>query len=139
MAIKEDCMSRLIRIVTAAMFTAHIMMGCCIHHAHASEGQKQTIPVQGTVAQNCQCPDDHGSQTEHSKHGSQGCTGEKCSFVHTNFKAGNSLVQSFRMFVTPLFQELSPPDVMAKQQHSIATGLLLTPIHLHLANQVLLI
>jgi hypothetical protein len=132
-------MSRLIRIITAAMFTAHIMLGCCIHHAHACESQGDALPVQGTAAQDCQCPDDHGCQTQHSNHGSQGCKGEKCCFVHSNLTAGNSLVQLSRMFVTPLFQDVSSPDVTVKQRHSIDTGRLLTPLRLHLANQVLLI
>jgi hypothetical protein len=136
---KRNCMSGLIRILTAAMFTAHIMLGCCIHHAHACDNQGCALPIHGMAAQNNQCPDDHGSGAGHSNHGSQGCKGENCSFVHANFKAGNSLVQLSRMIVTPFFEDLSVPDMKARLQHSIAASRLLTPFDLHLANQVLLI
>jgi hypothetical protein len=43
------------------------------------------------------------------------------------------------MFVAPLFQDLSSLAGIANEQHSFATGRLLTPIRLHPANQVLLI
>jgi len=132
-------MAGLFRVLTAVVFAAHIMMGCCIHHAHASDGKDCPSSSRETPTHDSQCPDSHGNGSDHSQHGSPDCQGAKCSFVPPRSEVGNSFGQLSQMFVAPLFQDLSSLVGIANEQHSIATGRLLTPSRLHLANQVLLI
>ena len=40
-------MAGLFRILTVVVFTAHIMLGCCLHHAHAGDCQGLPIFVSG--------------------------------------------------------------------------------------------
>lgn len=132
-------MSRLIRIVTAAVFTAHMMLGCCSHHAHACDGKDCPSSSRGTPTHDSQCPDSHGNGSDHSQHGSPDCHGAKCSFVPPRSEAGNLFGHFFQMFAAPLFQALSSQAGIANEQRFFAAGRLLTPIRLELANQVLLI
>lgn len=132
-------MAGLFRVLTAVVFTAHIMLGCCSHHAHAGACKDCPSSSRETPTHDGQCPDSHGNGSDHSQHGSPECQGAKCSFVSPRSEASNSIGQFSQMFVAPLFQDLSSLTGIAKEQHSFATGRLLTPIRLHLANQVLLI
>lgn len=131
-------MAGLFRILTVAVFTAHIMLGCCIHHTHASAGEDCLLSSGGT-APNSQCPGNHGNGSDHSQHSSSDCQGVKCSIVSPRSQVGNPFVHFSQIFVAPLFQDLSSLTGIANEQQSFATGRLLLPIRLHLANQVLLI
>ena len=139
MAKKRSFMSRLIRILTVVVFTAHMMLGCCIHHAHASDGKDCGSSSRATPAHDCQCPDSHGNGSDHSQHDSPDCQGAKCSFVPPRTEMGSLFGQLSQMFVAPLFQDLSSLAGIANERHFFAAGRLLMPICLHLANQVLLI
>ncbi|MGA2059568.1 MAG: hypothetical protein ABSG67_03730 [Thermoguttaceae bacterium] len=132
-------MAGLFRVLTAVVFTAHMMLGCCLHHAHASDGKDCPCSSPGTPAHDGQCPDSQGNGADHSQHGSPDCQGVKCSFVPPRSEACNSFGQLFQMFAAPLFQELPSLAGIADEQHCFAAGRLLTPIRLHPANQVLLI
>lgn len=132
-------MTRLIRIFTAVVFTAHMMLGCCIHHAHASDGKDCPCSSRGSPTHDSQCPDSHGNGSDHSQHGSPECQGAKCSFFHPRSEVSDSFGQLSQMFASPLFQDLSSAAGIANERHFFATSRLLTPIRLNLANQVLLI
>jgi hypothetical protein len=132
-------MSGLIRILTSVVFAAHIILGCCSHHAHAGDCQERSFPVQGTTAPYSQCPDNHGNGGDQSQHGSHDCQGTKCSVVSARSEVGNSFVQLSQMIAAPSFQSFSSLLGIANEQNSIATVRLLSPISLHLTNQVLLI
>ena len=132
-------MSRLFRILTAMVLTVHLIMGCCVHHAHACDGMGNSIPVQGTASLGSQCSDSPGNGSDHANHGSQKCQGEKCSFVLSSSAVGNSLNHPLQSFDVPLLNATFFQVNVVSAQHYFATGQLLLPVRLHLANQVLLI
>lgn len=132
-------MAGLVHILTAVVFTAHIMLGCCLHHAHAGDGKDCPLSSRGTPTPNSQCTDSYGNGSDHSQHGSHDCQGAKCSIAPPRSEVVNSFVHLSQMLVAPLFQDLSSLVGIANEQHSFATDRLLPTIRLHLANQVLLI
>jgi hypothetical protein len=126
-------MSTLIRILTAAVFTVHLLVGCCAHHSHACECQGKVQPAHG------QCPDSHHGGADHSHHGSHNCQGSRCSFVSSNNANSHSLVQSSHAFFTVLLTDRPSLVGTGSAQHCFATGRLLPSVRLYLVNQVLLI
>lgn len=126
------------RILTAVLFTTHLMVGCCGHHAHACEdqGQNHSTPVHATA-----CP---GANSEghsgHSHPGAGDCKGEQCSFVlaasHADGQANVQYLQSPAML---LLNDGSSLLDGYSEQSLFLNGRLLLPVRLHLANQVLLI
>jgi hypothetical protein len=126
------------RILIVVVFTAHMTVGCCLHHAHA-ESANNCPPTAHENAPHSQCPDSHENGGGHSQKGSQDCQGSKCSVVSATPSVGYSITQPIKVFVTPLLDDASSLTGISFNQHSFSTGRLLLPVHLHLANQVLLI
>jgi hypothetical protein len=126
------------RILIAVVFTAHMIVGCCLHHAHADDAKRCPSAAQENTTQS-QCPDSHESGADHSQKDSQDCQGSKCSVVSTTSSVGYSIAQHVKVFVTTLLVDGSSLTGSATNQHSFSAGRLLLPVHLHLANQVLLI
>lgn len=129
-------MSRLLRILTAVVLTVHLMVGCCVHHAHACESERHSPPIQGFNTPQSDCDE---SPCNESDHGSQKCEGEKCSFVRSNPILNYLHTKPFQGFVIPLLGKTLSLTGIVSEQHFLTTGRLLLPIRLHLANQVLLI
>jgi hypothetical protein len=115
------------------VFAVHLMVGCCAHHAHACESQGDVQPAHG------QCPDSHDNGTDHSHHGPHNCQEGKCSFILSSSTISNSCVQASLVIFMPLLDDQHPLVGTDSQQHFFATGWLLLPVYLHLANQVMLI
>jgi hypothetical protein len=132
-------MSKLLRILTAAVLTVHLTMGCCLHHAHACESTNCTLPATAASSHDSHCHDSPSNDSDHSKHGPQKCKGEKCSFVPPSLTASHSLTQPLQGFVITLIEETTSPKGIVAEQNFFATGRLPLPLRLHLANQVLLI
>ena len=129
-------MSRLLRILTAVVLTVHLMVGCCVHHAHACESEGHSPPIQGLNAPHSDCDD---SPCNGSDHGPQKCDGQKCSFVRSSPILNYLLTKPFQGFVIPLLGKTLSLAGIVSEQHFLTTGRLLLPVRLHLANQVLLI
>ena len=134
-------MSGLLRILTAVVFTAHLTVGCCSHHAHACDGQGHLPPAQGTATTHGQCPESPGSAAEadHANHGPQECQGGKCSVASQRATGSNPFPPPSHAFVAPLLDSASSLVGAGSEQHFFSAGRLLLPVRLHLANQVLLI
>jgi hypothetical protein len=131
-------MASVCRILTAGLLVAHLMVGCCAHHAHACDGEDHSLPTQGaTTLPGGQCSGNHADDTHH---GPPDCKGGRCSFV---LPANNTIVQSLvRLCQAPaalLLDDVFASSGNSSEQPSLLTGLLLLPVRLHLANQVLLI
>jgi hypothetical protein len=129
-------MAKLCRIATAAMLAVHITVGCCAHHAHGCEGKDCSSSAHGDATHDGQCP---GRGAGNSHHGSHDCHGEKCSFVSPSRTVSDSLVLPFQAFFAPSLDNQLPPVGMGRGRDFLASGRLLLPVRLHLANQVLLI
>lgn len=132
-------MAGIFRILVAIVFTAHMILGCCSHHAHAGNNKDCPAPAHGYATAHPQCADSHESGSDHSQHGSQDCQGSKCSVVSATPLVGYSIAQPIKTVVTSLLDNACSPTGISSNQHFFATGRLLIPVHLHLANQVLLI
>ena len=136
-------MKSILSNLTAAMLTLHMTLGCCWHHAHrfAEEcGMAQSVDRpgchDGDSADDCgwTAPSSHGTHR-----GLHECQGNTCSFVPSSNSVGNSLAQPFQAFAAPLFDDQRPLVGAGSERHFFATGWLLPPVRLHLANQVMLI
>jgi hypothetical protein len=132
-------MYRLLRILTAVVMMAHLVMGCCLHHAHACENMKCTNPTRETASLEIQCSTNVHDGSSHAGHGVQKCQGEKCSFIPSSPTAGSFVMQPFQGLVLSIIDESFALTCSFAEQKFSATGRLLPPVRLHLANQVLLI
>jgi len=128
-------MAGLCRMLIAATLVVHLTVGCCSHHAHASDGRDSSIPAQGAATPDGQCS---GRGVGHTHHGPQDCQGGKCSVVSPNRTVVDSLVPAFKAFCAPLLDDLASLVGVVSEQ-LFPAGRLLLPVRLHLANQVLLI
>jgi len=125
------------RILTAAILVVHLMVGCCMHHAHACDDDDQSPPAPATTAPDGQCP---ASQPDHSHHGQHDCQGVKCSFVRTtDDTVAKSLDHVYKAPAALLFNGVFAPSDDSFERHFFSAGRLLPPIRPHPANQVLLI
>ncbi|MGD0655321.1 MAG: hypothetical protein ABSA16_13330 [Thermoguttaceae bacterium] len=130
-------MSGSCRILTASMLIFHLMVGCCMHHAHACDDDDQSPPASVVVVPDDQCP---AHQPDHSHHGRHDCQGVKCSFVRTtDDTVAKSLDQVYKAPAALLFNDVFAPSDDSFERHFFHAGRLLPPIRLYLANQVLLI
>jgi hypothetical protein len=126
-------MAGVCRIVTAMVFAAHMMLGCCAHHAHAADSHGRSSP-QEAASPIGHCGEDHDGPADHSQHGTHQCHGGKCSFVASS----NSVVPVLPALVVPLANQAELlTSVFSSQGTVVAVRPL--PVRLHLANQVLLI
>ena len=131
-------MGTLSRFLSIGLLVVHLLVCCCCcsDHARGCESKLCSSPVHSDAA-----PEEQGPQCgcDHSHHGTQGCQGVKCSLVPPRRTVSGSLIRPF----LPSFVAL--PDVQLTRaaigslQHSQASGHLLLPVRLHLANHVLLI
>jgi hypothetical protein len=139
----RSCMAAGCRILTAVLFVVHILVGCCAHHAHASDGRCHLPPVQETATPEGPRPDASGSPKNHCSHGPQDCQGVTCSFIPA---ADSPLIgrSSFRLGQTPtalLSNDDSSLLVSSFKRpfFSASASRLSPPVRLYLLHRVLLI
>jgi len=129
-------MGTLSRILSIGLLVVHLMVCCCSDRARGGEGKPCSSPVHSGAAsdkQNPQCGCDH------SQHGTPACQGVKCSLVSPRRTVGGSLIRTFQASFAALPDgQLTRVAIVSQQQYQ-ATGRLLLPVRLHLANHVLLI
>lgn len=133
----RDRMAGLWRIITAALFVAHLMMGCCAHHSHGCEGTGHSFSDDdATHGDRCDSRDGHSQNGSHAPHG---CHGNPCSFVLPCQLANPSDSQLCQTFVALLVDYGASQLGIASRQRSTPPGRFSPLVRLHLANQVLLI
>jgi hypothetical protein len=127
-------MAALCRILIAATLVVHLTMGCCSHHAHSCQGDlsraQSGTPHDGQYSASC---------AEHSNHGANDCHGERCVSAASSRVPVGWPATSSQTFVVASLDERIPRAGFGSEQCSLASGRLLLPVRLHLANQVLLI
>lgn len=131
---KKGCMAGLCRVLVAAALGGHLTVGCCWHHAHGHEGG--FFPVRSGAAhdgQGCE------NECDHSHHGPNNCQGPRCSFVSSGRAVDALLVQPLEGAFAALLEDRPSPAGCLGDPLALASGRLLLPVRLHLANQVLLI
>jgi hypothetical protein len=130
-------MSKLLRLLTATVLTVHLMMGCCLHHAHACESMNGALPEWASSSHGIHCDHLPGSDSDHS--GPHKCQGEKCSFIPLNLNTCQPPTQPLEGFVLPLIGHVVSLKGILAEQHFSTAGRLPPPLRLHLTKQVLLI
>jgi hypothetical protein len=129
-------MAGLCRILIAATLVVHLMVGCCAHHAHGCEGEDRLSPAHHDATHDGQCTESGGDR---SQHGAPGCQEVKCSYVSPSRPASDCFVQPSQASFAALLNDLPSLVGIGSGLRFRATGRLLLPVRLHLANQVLLI
>jgi hypothetical protein len=128
------------RLITAAIFVVHLMVGCCAHHAHACDGGPHDA---GTTVSHDFCGATASCGMAHDSHGPHGCQGAACTFIHSpyGFHLDKSSFRLNPIAVTPLAEEtysrlgVSP----ARGFFFDPAGEFLPPVRLHLLHETLLI
>ncbi len=136
--------SGLLNNLSAAILVVHLVVGCCAHHAHDCPQTCDARHSRG-MGHGASAPCDghssgHPDQTTDHHHGTDECQGVKCSYLRT---ASDTLAKAFLLprlaHVTPVLADDSALVGGFSEQPALASGRLLLPVRLHLANQVLLI
>jgi hypothetical protein len=129
--------------ITALLLAAHMMLGCCWHHAHtcaAGCGQEYSKAdnQHDTTAKSHDCCGDH--QSDGQKHGPQNCKGLPCIFIVStstkNIELGRLVLPAV---FAPLPHNCTMPVVTPQRGTCLAGGDLSLNIRPHLVHQVLLI
>jgi hypothetical protein len=122
--------------LSIVLLVVHLVVGCCAHHVRGCETKHTSRVAHGDTTLDRQCPECGCGQ---SHQGSRDCQNRKCFRTSPRRPLG-------RPFGPPLLVSAAiMPDahltrLATRWQHqSPATGRLLLPVRLYLANQVLLI
>lgn len=130
-------MGTLSRILSIGLLVVHLMVCCCCSdRARSCAGKPCPSRVQGGAASDKQNPH---CGCDHSHHGTPACQGVKCSLVSPRRIVGGSLIRTFQASFVGLPDGQLAHAAIGSLQHSQASGHLLLPVRLHLANHVLLI
>ena len=135
-------MSSLLNNLTAAILVVHLVVGCCAHHAHdcpqtCDARHSQGMGHDAGAPCDAHSSDEPGQTTDHH-HGTNECQGAKCSYLRTaNDTIAKAFLQPRLAHVTPMLADDSALVGVFSEQHTLASGRLLLPVRLHLANQVL--
>jgi hypothetical protein len=132
-------MAWLFRVVVAATLVVHLMVGCCAHHAHASDSTAHSGTGHEDATTHGDCPCDRDSDSDHGNHGSHDCQGNPCSFILPSHLDNHPVDQPLPGFVATLVDDQPSQAGLFSGQCSTPLGWFLLPVRLHLANQVLLI
>lgn len=130
-------MVRLSRILNVAMLVVHLMVGCCAYRAHCCERKHASSATHADATlfegqcSECRCDPSH--------QGPHDCQGRKCFRASPRRPVGGPFSPPFQASFAALPNAHSPRLATGLQHQSLATGRLLLPVRLHLANQVLLI
>lgn len=126
-------MAGLARILSIATLIVHLVVGCCSHHAQGCESKDCSAATsEPTPDGRCpQCLCDH--------HETEDCQRCKCSLPSPRRAVAGSVLPRSQASIAALTDSGLSGAGIASRERFRATGRLLMPIRLHLANQVLLI
>ena len=130
-------MARLPCILSIALLVVHLMVDCCCAcRAHGCESEHASAAICNAETLEVKCPE---CICDHSHHGPRECRGCKCFLTVPRRQVGGSFSLKFQASFAVSTDADFPRPAISLHQRSRATGHLLLPVRLHLANQVLLI
>jgi hypothetical protein len=132
-------MGGICRMVSAAIFLAHMTVGCCAHHAHAVDGGSQSSPIQDSALCDGASCGNSGDQSGHAPHAPQDCQGDACFAVSVSPGVPDSLEDSGQALASVLPCKRPHVARIGSSVHALVLRRMPLPVRLHLANQVLLI
>lgn len=80
---RKRAMHRLASVSTSLLFAAHVVLGCCAHHAHAHEGE--AWHEEGATSVCCDGRCDHAGVGQTPSHDAGDCPSHCCSHVWCTF------------------------------------------------------
>lgn len=134
----DSRLNRLLLHFVAVLLAAHMLLGCCWHHAHACSAACDA------ATESCTHQDEHGhtdGDHEHgnlpSHHPTDSCSGERCAFVASpKTTTSGARLATFAAELGPLVNcELPAADRQSSWLHGGVAHL--QPSRLHLLYQVL--
>ena len=125
----------------AAVVVLHAVLGCCMHHSHASESACASASSPAHAESGCRHHHVEASASHGPDHGGQGCCHEeKCDFIRP--PRDDSKVTTLGMWPAGTPISLGGELNLARQVHchaDLRRPACLLPVRLHLAKMVLLI
>ncbi len=129
-------MVRLSRILSVAMLVVHLAVGCCTSHAYDCEIKLTSWATHRDTALHGQCPE---CRCDNPHHEPRECQHHQRPVTSRRRPTGGSAGPQSSAYLAVLPNGCFPRRALGLCQQSSATGRLLLPVRLHLANQVLLI
>ena len=130
-------MARLHCILSIALLVVYLMVDCCCAcHAHSCGSGHDCSATHNVAALEVKCPE---CICDDSHHGPLGCRGCKCSWALPRRPLGSSFSVKIQASCAALTDAGLPRAAINLYKNFRATGSLLLPVRLHLANQVFLI
>lgn len=138
-------MRNIVTLISAAAFLLHFALGCCAHHAHATEGV--TVQTDDCCCQHgCNHSGSGGNSPEREPQDTDDsdCPGHRCTDSQCVFMAAGKTVVAKDTFTAVLpvcvAERLSQSSNLRPAHGAIDLwGLIGPPVRTHLFNQVLLI
>lgn len=129
-----------ITLTTAAAFLLHMLLGCCLHHAHVAQ---ETACEHANEAGHSHAGHDHATKSpDDDSHAEAPDSEDHCTGTHCVFLSGGKapLTKVTTLALLPAFTSEAVASLYAISIIKfIDTGGLEPPVRLHLFNQVLLI
>lgn len=130
-----------ITLTTAAAFLLHMLLGCCLHHAHAAQ---ETVCEHANEAGHSHAGHDHALETPSDQSHAEAPDSEgHCTGTHCVFLSGGKapLTKLTTLALLPAFTSEAVATLCAVTSIKFIDtgGLFEPPVRLHLFNQVLLI
>lgn len=129
-------MVRLSHNLSIAMLVVYLVVGCCAYHVHGCESKHTSCVTHSDTTVDGQCSE---CRCDPSHQGPRDCQSRKCFRASPRRPVGEPFGSLFQASVAVLPNAHFPRLPMGLQHQSLATGRLLLPVRLHLANQVMLI
>jgi hypothetical protein len=131
-------MNRVFRTCVMLAVTAHMVLGCCLHHAHGHDNL--TDPLSVLVRTDCPCNHERERSIPESEHPSHPtpCDGDKCVFTRLDSIDSPDLLTK-NVAVALVCAVVSFPSHNHCETVNSRSCRPTFPIPLHLLNQVLLI
>lgn len=136
-------MRPIVSFITVAAFVLHMWLGCCAHHAHATEETtchqfvaKLADPSHAGHGHDNESPCDKSQEDSPSP--AEGCTGSYCVFL-TIAKTELAKLAMVAVLPVPAIDVIAILDVSSSANLVDTEEPIPYPVRLHLLNRVLLI
>ena len=128
-------MARLFYNLSIAILVVHLVVGCCAYRVHACESEHASCVARSAPTLDGQCSDCRC----HPSHQGRDCQSRRCFRASPRRPVDEPFGSLFQASVAVLPNAHLSRLPVGLQHQSLATGRLLLPVRLHLANQVMLI
>lgn len=134
----RNCMVPICRVLTSMVLVVHFTLGCCAHHAHASESTAVSAETHDHALSehgHQDCPSHQPASNSHD------CKGERCSFVlpAASPVIGELIASSLHLPAAILGEGACAATRLSSGAWTDRAMAVPLPVRLHLVHQILLI